>query len=313
MAGATGGGSGERALMEAERFDRLAAVLGDACTRHRLTADATRVAAFRSAHRINSRAARHAPGGTAMPRSPLLVVGLFLVLLSLPSLAAPVAAQQDLPAPFLGRWQGTVVQGTSEYPAVLDLIGGPMGSVIGTIDYPNQGCGGDLTLAAVYLGGSRVDLSERLSYNASGCWQNGTVSLTVRSDGNLYFAWAHVDFVGQITGTLTRTGGTTGGSTTRCNWTGTWRSPVYGDVRLRQSGSTVSGDYDWVQGQISGTVLGDTLAGTWNEVPSSPPDPADSGEFVFTISADCRSFVGQWRYDSSGQWYTDWSADRVSN
>jgi hypothetical protein len=97
---------------------------------------------------------------------------------------------------------------------------------------------------------------------------------------------------------------------TMCQWTGTWDTE-FGLMRLSQSGETVSGDYDWDQGQISGTVSGNVLRGTWNEAPSRQP-PTDAGEVALTMRADCQSFTGQWRYGSSEAWRTGWFGQRVS-
>ena len=98
---------------------------------------------------------------------------------------------------------------------------------------------------------------------------------------------------------------------TTCQWTGTWDTE-FGPLRLTQSGDTVSGDYDWDQGQISGTVSGNVLRGTWNEAPSRQP-PTDAGEVALTMRDDCQSFTGQWRYGSSEPWRTGWFGQRVSN
>ena len=68
-------------------------------------------------------------------------------------------------------------------------------------------------------------------------------------------------------------------------------------MTLTQSGSSVNGSYDWQGGQLSGTVSGTTLSGTWTEMPIVPPDPSDTGAFEFTMDASCQSFSGQWRYD----------------
>ena len=96
-----------------------------------------------------------------------------------------------------------------------------------------------------------------------------------------------------------------------CTWTGAWRTS-YGMIRLtQQSDGTVSGDYDWDQGRISGTITGNVLNGTWNEAPSRQP-PTDGGQLQFTMADDCQSFAGQWRYGASGDWSTDWGGVRVS-
>jgi hypothetical protein len=97
-----------------------------------------------------------------------------------------------------------------------------------------------------------------------------------------------------------------------CTWTGDWRTS-YGMIRLTQQGNgTVTGDYDWDQGQISGIINGNVLNGTWNEAPSRQA-PTDAGQLQFTMADDCQSFAGQWRYGSSGDWSTDWGGVRVSD
>jgi hypothetical protein len=93
-----------------------------------------------------------------------------------------------------------------------------------------------------------------------------------------------------------------------CEWTGTWDTP-YGPLRLTQDGSTVSGDYDWDQGQISGAASGWMLSGGWNEAPTRQP-PTDAGELRFTMGEDCQAFTGIWRYGSTGEWLTGWSGER---
>ena len=93
-----------------------------------------------------------------------------------------------------------------------------------------------------------------------------------------------------------------------CDWTGSW-STNYGQMELQQSGITVTGTYTWDQGRIQGSVFGNRLVGTWSEAPSYSPT-ADAGDFEFTLSDDCNSFSGRWRYGSSGEWRTDWSGTR---
>jgi hypothetical protein len=93
-----------------------------------------------------------------------------------------------------------------------------------------------------------------------------------------------------------------------CDWTGTW-STNWGPMRLVQRGGTVSGDYDWDQGLIEGTLDGDVLRGTWTEVPSREP-PRDAGDYEFTMAEDCQSFTGRWRYGSSEAWRQSWDGAR---
>gem|GEM_PF-2383022 len=84
-------------------------------------------------------------------------------------------------------------------------------------------------------------------------------------------------------------------STTSCSWAGTW-STTYNTMRLTQSGSSVAGTYDYNSGRISGTASGATLSGRWDE---NTETPGGDGGFVLTMSADCKSFFGNWGYGSS--------------
>ena len=94
-----------------------------------------------------------------------------------------------------------------------------------------------------------------------------------------------------------------------CDWTGDWNTNWAG-MHLTQTGGWVSGTYGLLGERIEGTVSGNTLVGTWSEPPSYSP-PTDAGEVEFTISADCNSFTGQWRYGYEGDWDGIWTGTRV--
>jgi len=85
-------------------------------------------------------------------------------------------------------------------------------------------------------------------------------------------------------------------------------------MELQQFDNNVTGTYTHDRGRINGTVFGNMLIGTWSEDaqenPYMPPDNA--GEIEFTISEDCSSFDGRWRYGSSGEWRT-WSGTRATS
>ena len=66
---------------------------------------------------------------------------------------------------------------------------------------------------------------------------------------------------------------------------------------LTQSLGKVTGTYDYDDGK--------------SEYPSYAP-PDDAGDIKFVMSSDSNSFTGRWRYGSSGDWYSDWSGNRVS-
>jgi hypothetical protein len=101
-----------------------------------------------------------------------------------------------------------------------------------------------------------------------------------------------------------------------CDWTGRWEmdsSPSSQQVQmdLQQSGDTVTGSYS-NQGQITGTVSGNKLQGTWAE----PPDysePRNKGAFEFTLSPDCSSFSGNWGLGSSASWIGQWNGIRAES
>jgi len=91
-------------------------------------------------------------------------------------------------------------------------------------------------------------------------------------------------------------------------WTGVWDTN-WGRMELTQSDGSVSGTYEHDQGNIQGTVQGNKVVGTWSEYPSYAP-PDDAGDFEFTMSPDGNSFLGRWRYGSSGDW-AEWTATRA--
>ena len=103
-------------------------------------------------------------------------------------------------------------------------------------------------------------------------------------------------------------------------WTGKWDTVFfrYGGTEhktlwdLQQVESNVSGTYDWDGGRInvrqsktSGLALG-----TWSESPTyNPPD--DAGDIEIQQSQDGNSFIGKWRYGSSGEWIGEWNGTRL--
>lgn len=95
-------------------------------------------------------------------------------------------------------------------------------------------------------------------------------------------------------------------------WTGVWDTN-WGNMELTQSDGSVTGTYEHDQGKIQGTVQEIELrvTGTWSEYPSYAP-PDDAGDFEFIMSPDGNSFLGRWRYGSSGLWEGEWTATRIS-
>lgn len=93
-----------------------------------------------------------------------------------------------------------------------------------------------------------------------------------------------------------------------CSWSGQWSSN-WGSMEFVQRGRTVNGGYTHDQGRINGKLYNNKLVGTWSEAPTYSL-PNDSGSVEFTMSDNCRSFTGRWRYGFEGGWSEDWKASR---
>ena len=83
-------------------------------------------------------------------------------------------------------------------------------------------------------------------------------------------------------------------------WAGTWDTDL-GTWVLEQSGDRVFGTYEPDGGRIFGTVLGDTLLGSWAQAPTYAP-PDDAGDLELTLEPDGAAFYGRWRSGSDGEW-----------
>jgi hypothetical protein len=81
-----------------------------------------------------------------------------------PSVAA---ADGSVPKAYLGNWHGTLADYTGmEGPQTTDLTlaGGALNAVVGTVSYPDVGCGYDLRL--VSAAATRVELYEQVTSGA---------------------------------------------------------------------------------------------------------------------------------------------------
>jgi hypothetical protein len=82
-------------------------------------------------------------------------------------------------------------------------------------------------------------------------------------------------------------------------WLTTWLAGEQDiPMTLTQTGSAVTGTYEYSDGTITGTVQGTTLTGTWTESGGESKGPV-----VFVISADGKTFSGWWAHD-----YEDFAA-----
>ena len=99
---------------------------------------------------------------------------------------------------FIGTWAGTGTQTnpTAAWPVTITLGGGQPGEVIGTIDYPTLGCGGDLVLDSIdpldpFL---TVEVAEYITYGQDNCIDGGTFSFSGAEGGRrLIFQWISPD------------------------------------------------------------------------------------------------------------------------
>jgi len=87
-------------------------------------------------------------------------------------------------------------------------------------------------------------------------------------------------------------------------WDGTWNHQFWGSwtgdaaMTLCQNGNSVIGTYiyDGTSGSLTGTVSGSDLRGTWIEYDSQGA-PADSGAFIFRMTAGNNAFNGWFNYN----------------
>jgi len=84
-------------------------------------------------------------------------------------------------------------------------------------------------------------------------------------------------------------------------------------LTLTQNGSQVTGTYGLMGETMKGTVSGNTFTGTWHN-PSSTAS-TNMGDIELTMSADCNSFTGRWRYNSAVfdlEWDGIWTGTRIA-
>ncbi|WP_163552802.1 serine/threonine-protein kinase [Candidatus Frankia alpina] len=90
---------------------------------------------------------------------------------------------RELPAGMIGRWQGTVAQDKTSYPAELTLDGGRVGETLGRTWNPRDGCAADLRLLAV--DGVEARFAEGLTAGAGVCAAIEAEVLVLGTDGTL--------------------------------------------------------------------------------------------------------------------------------
>lgn len=91
------------------------------------------------------------------------------------------------------------------------------------------------------------------------------------------------------------------------SWEGNWTSN-WGDMVIVQQGNHITGTYTHDKGKIDCIVSGNKVIGTWSEFPSYAP-PRDAGDMELTMASDGKSFIGKWRYGSTGSW-SNWDGGK---
>jgi len=103
------------------------------------------------------------------------------------------------------------------------------------------------------------------------------------------------------------------------NFDGTWTSPDWGTMTLKQKGDHVSGFYTYTAvsgqqyGQIEGTVEEQTLVCRWWQ--SATPgtgyqEAAQRGEAYLTLTKDGDHIQGKWRAEGTTGWAGAWNMRR---
>jgi hypothetical protein len=95
---------------------------------------------------------------------------------------------------------------------------------------------------------------------------------------------------------------------------GFYSSPAWGDMVLRAHGAEVWATYPLNNGTIIGEFTSEgVLAGWWTETPSRVGRNAGEVELRWSHVSGTIHFEGQWRYQTSGNWYDNWDLDLVTD
>lgn len=100
------------------------------------------------------------------------------------------------------------------------------------------------------------------------------------------------------------------------NFTGVWFSPQYGEMHLRQDGSTAIGRYtkDERAGRLQGSVEGDIMRFEWTEqremIVGRPVQTKGHGYFriIRDDAEETWKLVGEWGHDASERGGGPWNA-----
>jgi hypothetical protein len=100
------------------------------------------------------------------------------------------------------------------------------------------------------------------------------------------------------------------------SWSGTWNtstSSAHPTLTLKQTGTTVTGHYNFCNGTISGTDDAGTLTGTWHQSFPCSNTVAGSGPIEFKLSPSGTTFSGTWAYATTPNSPVRWIGHRVGS
>ena len=99
--------------------------------------------------------------------------------------------------------------------------------------------------------------------------------------------------------------------------TGIWKSSIFGEMKLRQSGNRVTGVYDCNDGQLAGVVEGNRFVyDWWEQAPGRPYKKAfktHRGDGYFDILKNGKRLKGKWRLEGVKKWGGNWQFSWRSN
>ena len=136
---------------------------------------------------------------------------------SIGSSTTPATADKPAQAPsgavpdqFIATWSGRGVQENpyGEWAVTISITGGEVGEIVGTSEYPEESCGGNLVLQEVTA--DSIVMREQLTYGQETCADGGTITLSGIDGGGCQFAWSGIGPYGTPSsagGTLSRPGG----------------------------------------------------------------------------------------------------------
>jgi hypothetical protein len=152
-----------------------------------------------------------------------------------------------MPSGYVGVWKGTATQVNpdGQWPALMALVEGSVGSVVGTFASSDLACGGELVLLAV--NNDSIELLHDITYGD--CWDNGVDTLRLVTDDTLEYHWRSPDNSSTASGTLVRISGSPNQPCTLPNFgdasgnparqdVGTWADDPYGGTDYIQNGQT---------------------------------------------------------------------------